>query len=96
MNPVKRIYFNEVATRDGFQIEPNVIPTDNKVALVDALGDCGYAKIEVTSFTSHKAIPMLCDAEKVMGWIHCAPGVEYTVLVPNLRGAEHALELRAD
>ena len=96
MKPVKRIYFNEVATRDGFQIEANFIPTDDKVALVDALGECGYAKIEVTSFTSPKAIPMLRDAEEVMGRIHRAPGVEYTVLVPNLRGAERALASRAD
>jgi hydroxymethylglutaryl-CoA lyase len=91
-----RIYFNEVATRDGFQIEPNFIPTDTKVALVDALSGCGYAKIEVTSFTSPKAIPMLRDAEEVMGRIRRVPGVEYTVLVPNLRGAERALESRAD
>ncbi len=93
---MKRIYFNEVATRDGFQIEPEFVPTDTKVALVDALGDCGYAKIEVTSFTSPKAIPMLRDAEEVMGRIRRVPGVEYTVLVPNVRGAERALESRAD
>ncbi len=91
-----RIYFNEVATRDGFQIEPAFIPTDTKIALVDALSECGYAKIEVTSFTSPKAIPMLRDAEEVMGRIRRVPGVEYTVLVPNLRGAERAMESRAD
>ena len=96
MKTVKRIYFNEVATRDGFQIEPNFIPTDDKIALVDALSECGYAKIEVTSFTSPKAIPMLRDAEEVMGRIHRVAGVEYTVLVPNLRGAERALESCAD
>lgn len=93
---MKRIYFNEVATRDGFQIEPRFIPTDTKVELVDALSECGYAKIEVTSFTSPKAIPMLRDAEEVMGRIRRKPGVEYTVLVPNLRGAERALESKAD
>jgi hydroxymethylglutaryl-CoA lyase len=91
-----RIYFNEVVTRDGFQIEPNFISTDDKVALIDALSQCGYAKIETTSFTSPKAIPMLRDAEEVMGRIQRAPGVEYTVLVPNLRGAERAMESRAD
>ena len=96
MKDMKRIYFNEVATRDGFQIEPGFIPTDDKIALVDALSECGYAKIEVTSFTSPKAIPMLRDAEEVMGRIRRVPGVEYTVLVPNLRGAERALESRAD
>ena len=91
-----RIYFNDVVTRDGFQIEPNFIPTDDKVKLVDALSQCGFAKIEVTSFTSPKAIPMLRDAEEVMGKIKRVPGVEYTVLVPNLRGAERAFESRAD
>ncbi len=91
-----RIYFNEVATRDGFQIEPAFIPTDVKVALIDELSGCGYAKIEVTSFTSPKAIPMLRDAEAVMGRIRRLPGVEYTVLVPNQRGAERALESKAD
>jgi hydroxymethylglutaryl-CoA lyase len=92
----QRILFNEVVTRDGFQIEPEFIATDAKVRLVDALSECGYAKIEVTSFTSPKAIPMLRDAEEVMGRIRRAPGVEYTVLVPNLRGAERAMESRAD
>jgi hydroxymethylglutaryl-CoA lyase len=92
----KRIHFNEVVTRDGFQIEPEFVPTDAKVQLVDALSECGYAKIEVTSFTSPKAIPMLRDAEEVMGRIRRVPSVEYTVLVPNLRGAERAMEARAD
>ena len=93
---MSRIYFNEVVTRDGFQIEPNFIPTDDKVALIDALSQCGYAKIEVTSFVSPKAIPMLRDAEEVMTRIQRVPGVEYTVLVPNLRGAERAMATHAD
>jgi hydroxymethylglutaryl-CoA lyase len=92
----QRIFFNEVVTRDGFQIEPAFVPTDDKIALVDALSECGYAKIEVTAFVSPKAIPMLRDAEEVMGRIRRVPGVEYTVLVPNLRGAERALESKAD
>jgi hydroxymethylglutaryl-CoA lyase len=93
---MNRIYFNEVATRDGFQIEPNFIPTDQKVELIDALSQCGYAKIEVTSFTSPKAIPMLKDAEEVMSRIQRNPNVEYSVLVPNLRGAQRALDSKAD
>ena len=91
-----RIYFNDVVARDGFQIEPTFIPTDDKVKFIDALSQCGFAKIEVTSFTSPKAIPMLRDAEEVMSRIQRVPGVEYTVLVPNLRGAERAFESRAD
>jgi hydroxymethylglutaryl-CoA lyase len=93
---MKRIYFNEVVTRDGFQMEPEFVATDDKIALIDALSACGYAKIEVTSFTSPKAIPMLRDADEVMGRIKRLPGVDYTVLVPNLRGAERAFEARAD
>ena len=92
----KRIYFNEVVTRDGFQMEPEFVLTDDKIALIDALSACGYAKIEVTSFVSPKAIPMLRDADEVMGRIKRLAGVEYTVLVPNLRGAERAFEARAD
>ena len=93
---MSRIYFNEVATRDGFQNEPVFIPTEVKVSLIDALSECGFAKIEVTSFTSPKAIPMLRDADEVMRRIKRLPGVEYTVLVPNMRGAERALEVKAD
>lgn len=91
-----RIFFNEVVTRDGFQNEPAFVATDAKVALIDELSACGYAKIEVTSFTSAKAIPMLRDAEEVMGRIRRVPNVETTVLVPNVRGAERALESQAD
>ena len=91
-----RLYFNEVVTRDGFQMEPDFVPTDDKVALIDALSNCGYAKIEVTSFVSPKAIPMLRDADEVMGRIRRVSGVEYTVLVPNMRGAERAFEAKAD
>jgi hydroxymethylglutaryl-CoA lyase len=91
-----RLYINEVATRDGFQIEPTFIATEDKVALINRLSACGFAKIEATSFTSPKAIPMLRDADEVMGKIHRHKGVEYTVLVPNLRGAERAVEAKAD
>lgn len=92
----KRIYIQDVAVRDGFQIEPRFIPTEQKIALIDALSQTGLAKIEVTSFTSPKAIPALADAEDVMNGIQRVPGVIYTVLVPNMRGAERALGCRAD
>jgi len=92
----QRIYFNEVVTRDGFQMESEFVPTDTKIALINDLSQCGYAKIEVTSFTSAKSIPMLRDAEEVMGRIHRFSGVEYTVLVPNLRGAERAMDVKPD
>jgi hydroxymethylglutaryl-CoA lyase len=91
-----RLHINEVATRDGFQMESSFIPTDDKIALIDRLSGLGYAKIEVTSFTSAKAIPALRDGEEVMGRIARRPGVVYTALVPNLRGGERALDSRVD
>jgi hydroxymethylglutaryl-CoA lyase len=92
----KRIYIQEVVTRDGFQAESAFIPTEQKIALINRLSRAGYAKIEVTSFTSPKAIPMLADAEAVMQGIDRIPGVEYTVLIPNLKGAERALRVGVD
>ncbi|MDB6142194.1 MAG: hydroxymethylglutaryl-CoA lyase [Pseudomonas sp.] len=92
----KRLFIQEVATRDGFQNEAQFIETADKIAMVDALSQCGYAKIEVTSFTSPKAIPVLRDAELVMQGIQRNPMVEYTVLVPNVRGAERALACAID
>lgn len=91
-----RILVNEVATRDGFQMEGRFIPTEDKIALVDRLSGLGYAKIEVTSFTSPKAIPALRDGGEVMMRIVRRPGVVYTALVPNLRGAERALDSQVD
>jgi hydroxymethylglutaryl-CoA lyase len=88
---MKRLFMQEVATRDGFQNESVFIETEDKIALINSLSACGYAKIEVTSFTSPKAIPALRDAEAVMHGITRKTGVEYTVLVPNVRGAERAL-----
>ncbi len=91
-----RIEINEVSPRDGLQIEPVVVPTDAKVAFLDALSACGFARIEATSFTSAKAIPALADAEALMHRMHRQPGVRYTALVPNLRGLERALSCRPD
>jgi hydroxymethylglutaryl-CoA lyase len=92
----QRLYIQEVATRDGFQNESVFVETEDKIALVNQMSECGYAKIEVTSFTSPKAIPALKDAEAVMHQIVRKPGVVYTVLVPNIRGAERALSCNVD
>ena len=92
----RRIRIQEVGTRDGLQMEAQFVPTADKIALIDALSQTGLAKIEVTSFTSPKAIPALRDAEIVMREIARVPGVVYTALVPNVRGAERAIESRTD
>ena len=91
-----RIAVHEVAPRDGLQNEAVFVDTDHKVAWIDQLSALGYAKIEVTSFVSPAAIPALRDAEAVMRRIRRAPGIEYTALVPNARGAERAIDGRAD
>ncbi len=92
----RRIHLQEVGTRDGLQAECTFVPTEDKIALVNALSATGLAKIEVTSFTSPTAIPALRDAEVVLREIERRPGVVYSALVPNLRGAERAAEARAD
>ncbi|ARU88568.1 hydroxymethylglutaryl-CoA lyase [Pseudomonas sp. M30-35] len=92
----KRLYIQEVATRDGFQIEPNFVATEDKIVLINRLSHSGLAKIEATSFTSPKAIPNLRDAEEVMRSIERVAGVEYTVLVPNVKGCERALSCQVD
>jgi hydroxymethylglutaryl-CoA lyase len=91
-----RIYMHDVSPRDGFQNETVFIETADKIAFINALSQCGFAKIEATSFTSPKAIPALRDAEAVMHEIVRVPGVEYTVLIPNARGAERALATGID
>ncbi len=92
----KRLYIQEVCTRDGFQSEAAFIPTEQKIALINALSRTGLAKIEVSSFTSPKAIPTLADAEAVMNGIERVSGVEYSALVPNIRGCERALACQVD
>lgn len=92
----KRLYIQEVSVRDGFQIEPVFVPTEQKIALIDALSRTGLAKIEVTSFTSARAIPNLADAEAVMSRIQRMPGVVYAALAPNVRGCERALSCGVD
>lgn len=95
-NKGKKLYIQEVAPRDGFQNERQFIDTEDKIAFIDKLSASGFAKIEVTSFTSPKAIPALRDAEIVMHRIQRHPDVVYTVLVPNVRGAQRAMECKVD
>ena len=92
----RRIHMQEVGLRDGLQMEKAFVPTADKIALCNALSAAGLSKIEVTSFTSPTAIPALKDAEIVMREITRRPGTVYTALVPNLRGAERAIESRTD
>jgi len=85
-----RLYINDVAVRDGFQIEKAFIPTPTKIEVVNQLSRTGLHKIEVTSFVSPKAVPALADANEVLAGIERVPGVIYVALVPNLRGVHNA------
>ena len=82
----------EVGPRDGFQNLARFVPTDSKVAFIDALSAAGLPAIEVTSFVSPQWVPQLADAHDVMQRIRRLPGVRYPVLVPNLTGLERAVE----
>ncbi|WP_424630123.1 hydroxymethylglutaryl-CoA lyase [Bradyrhizobium sp. SYSU BS000235] len=85
------ILIQEVAPRDGLQIEPVFVETAEKVRLVDALSQAGFSRIEVSSFVSPKAVPALADAEDVFGGIRRNPRTMYVALVPNRKGAERAI-----
>jgi hydroxymethylglutaryl-CoA lyase len=85
------VRIREVGPRDGFQNEPEVIATDDKVRLVDALMRTGLRRIEVTSFVRGDVIPQLADAEQVLARIDRPPEVSVSVLIPNERGLQNAL-----
>ncbi|MGF6485437.1 hydroxymethylglutaryl-CoA lyase [Paraburkholderia sp. JPY419] len=91
-----QLIVQEVAPRDGLQIEPTWVETADKIALINGLSTCGFTRIEAGSFVSPKAIPALRDGEAVFQRIERQPGVIYVALVPNLKGAERALSARAD
>lgn len=91
-----RLIVQEVAPRDGLQIEPVWVPTEDKVDLINRLSGAGFSRIEAGSFVSPKAIPALRDGTEVFGRIRRQPGVTYVALIPNLKGAQRALEAGAD
>jgi hydroxymethylglutaryl-CoA lyase len=92
----KRVTISEVGTRDGFQIEPEFIPTEQKIEVVNRLSACGLPRIEVTSFVHPKAVPQLKDAAEVMARITRRPGTVYAALVPNDKGASRAVDAGVD
>jgi hydroxymethylglutaryl-CoA lyase len=85
----------EVGPRDGLQNEPGVIPTEHKIAFVNALSRTGVMEIEAGSFVSPKAVPQLADSDEVFRKIERMPGVIYSALVPNERGLERARTVAA-
>ena len=88
------VHIREVGPRDGFQNEPEVVPTADKVRLVECLARTGLRRLEVTSFVRPDVIPQLADAGEVLSSVSVPDGVALSVLIPNERGLEQALELR--
>ncbi len=90
----ERVLIREVGPRDGFQNEPEIIPTADKVRLVEMLARTGLKRLEVTSFVRADVIPQLADGPEVLGTAEIPDDVSVTVLIPNEKGLENALELR--
>src|SRR3954447_12765023 len=88
------VRIREVGPRDGFQNEPEVIPTDGKVRLVEMLAATGLRRLEVTSFVRADVIPQLADAAEVLRRARIPDEVSVSVLIPNEKGLDNALELR--
>src|SRR4051794_29603213 len=88
------VRIREVGPRDGFQNEPEVIATGDKVALIDRLARTGVRRLEVTSFVRADVIPQLADGPEVLERIDVPDDVAVTVLIPNERGFENALAHR--
>src|SRR6201996_4845098 len=86
----------EVGPRDGLQNEKEFVPTETKIELVNRLARSGIVNVESTSFVSPKWVPQMADAAAVMAGIERRPGTIYSVLTPNMRGFEGALESKAD
>jgi hydroxymethylglutaryl-CoA lyase len=91
---VPGVSIREVGPRDGFQNEPEVIPTDEKVRLVEMLARTGLRRLEVTSFVRPDVIPQLADGAEVLRRADIPDEVSVSVLIPNERGLENALEQR--
>lgn len=90
----RRVRIREVGPRDGFQNEPETIPTAGKIRLIDALGRAGVTRIEVASFVRPDVIPQLSDGVEVLRGIDLPDDVERMVLVPNSKGLDNALKVR--
>ena len=90
------VTIQEVGPRDGFQLEPGTIATADKIAIIDALSATGLPRVQLTSFVRPEAVPQLADAAEVMAGFTPVDGVEYSVLIPNLKGAERALATPAE
>jgi hydroxymethylglutaryl-CoA lyase len=90
----RAVHVREVGPRDGFQNEPETIATEDKVRLVELLARTGLRRLEVTSFVRADVVPQLADGREVLERASIPDDVSVSVLIPNMRGLEAALEVR--
>jgi hydroxymethylglutaryl-CoA lyase len=90
----EKVRIREVGPRDGFQNEPEVIETADKLRLIGLLADAGLKRIELTSLVRPDVVPQLADATDVLAAVAPRDGVSYSVLIPNRKGLERALDYR--
>jgi hydroxymethylglutaryl-CoA lyase len=93
---MRQVHFCEVGPRDGLQNAHQIMPTEAKKAWIKALSETGIEEIEVGSFVPPKLLPQLADTAEVLAYAQTLPGLRASVLVPNLKGAQRALEADAE
>src|ERR1700761_5604298 len=96
MHYPEAVQIRDVSPRDGLQGEPTPVSTDAKLRLVELLLEANLTHINVTSFVSPKAVPQMADSDELMSRVPRVRGVKYDATVPNLRGAERAVEAGVD
>jgi len=96
MGTPKTVKLRDVAPRDGFQSWPDYVPTDKKLEIIEAIRQAGVAEIEITSFVNPKVVPQMRDAAELMKTVPRGKRCIYSALVPNLKGAQLAIDAGAD
>ncbi len=92
---MESVIVNEVGPRDGLQNQQILVPTEGKLKLIHALTDAGLRSVEATSFVSARAVPQMADAHSLFALLPAKDSVDYTALVPNIKGYERARDAGA-
>lgn len=93
---MSKITFTEVSLRDGLQNESIIVPTSKKIELINKVTDAGIKSIEVGSYVHPKLVPQMADIDELMESLQRLKDVKYSVLIPNLKGAERAVSSKPD
>jgi hydroxymethylglutaryl-CoA lyase len=94
MTEMPDVILNECFARDGLQHEPTVLPAAGKAAMLERIADCGFRRIEITSFSHPKYVPQFADAVEVLDAVPPRPGVLFKATCPNPAAVQRALATR--